>query len=262
MISPNLYGAENHTSKNGEASRQTPTYNAKEPHKITTDLSSTANESISGISRPVDTYHTENGEKKKNEGPNESWWFKFRTDPVATFTLILAIATGLLWWSTRKLVLGAEDTAMRQLRAYVHNTSYVALPILDNDRKITAWQFGIMWENVGQTPAVRLKMGCSLQLGSMPGPGINFVTPINETSLGPKYPYRSLASPSISQAQAMDIAAGKLTAYLCGLAEYNDVFVKTPIRRTRVCMKIDVAAGEIASPSAFTYISVGYNDAT
>src|SRR2546423_983870 len=38
---------------------------------------------------------------------------------VALFTVILGIATWLLWRSTKRLVEGAERTAERQLRAYI-----------------------------------------------------------------------------------------------------------------------------------------------
>jgi hypothetical protein len=39
---------------------------------------------------------------------------------VALFTALLFIATWLLWLATKKLVLGAENTAERQLRAHVY----------------------------------------------------------------------------------------------------------------------------------------------
>jgi len=38
---------------------------------------------------------------------------------IALFTVILGIATWFLWRATKRLVEGAEDTAQRQLRAYV-----------------------------------------------------------------------------------------------------------------------------------------------
>jgi hypothetical protein len=38
---------------------------------------------------------------------------------IAAFTILLAIVTLFLWWATRGLVRGAEETARRQLRAYV-----------------------------------------------------------------------------------------------------------------------------------------------
>jgi hypothetical protein len=38
---------------------------------------------------------------------------------IAIFTVILGMATGFLWLATKNLVIGAEDTAERQLRAYV-----------------------------------------------------------------------------------------------------------------------------------------------
>jgi hypothetical protein len=50
-----------------------------------------------------------------------------------TDTLLVAVtfmlfgATIALWWSTRKLVRGAEETAKRQLRAYVHIADAIIL---------------------------------------------------------------------------------------------------------------------------------------
>src|SRR4051794_33085845 len=43
----------------------------------------------------------------------------YKEEIIAAFTVVLAIATGYLWKATRDLVDGAENTAKRQLRAYI-----------------------------------------------------------------------------------------------------------------------------------------------
>jgi hypothetical protein len=49
----------------------------------------------------------------------EGFVHSYREEIIAVFTVILALATLLLWRATRNLVRGAEGTAQRQLRAYV-----------------------------------------------------------------------------------------------------------------------------------------------
>ena len=50
---------------------------------------------------------------------SHEWWLVYLTAALAITTLALAAFTALLWKSTGNLVKGAEDTAKRQLRAYV-----------------------------------------------------------------------------------------------------------------------------------------------
>jgi hypothetical protein len=79
---------------------------------------------VSNIVKTIGKCNTECG----NAQPDKDWWREFRTDPIATFTGLLFVATVLLWWSTRTLVKGGEKTAERQLRAYV-GLSEVALEL-------------------------------------------------------------------------------------------------------------------------------------
>ena len=78
------------------------------------------------ISRPLvnnPVYQASNPEtsgKQHREEPKKSWWERFSDDPIAVFTAVLTVFTGILAWTTWKLVRSAEDTAERQLRAYVH----------------------------------------------------------------------------------------------------------------------------------------------
>jgi hypothetical protein len=71
---------------------------------------------------------------------------------IAVFTIILAFATGFLYVATRDLVKGAEDTARRQLRAYV---------VIDGDKfegKPGKFVSNLKIINTGQTPAYKLRI--------------------------------------------------------------------------------------------------------
>lgn len=73
---------------------------------------------------------------------------------VAIFTLLLFIATFLLWRSTRKLVLGAESTAERQLRAYVTVVGGGISTVHLREGGI-GLQVTVELRNASQTPAYR-----------------------------------------------------------------------------------------------------------
>lgn len=122
---------------------------------------------ISAPSSPVDASQTKCPEKK----PDENWVDKIRTDPVATFTGLLFFATFALWWSTRSLVLGAEETSRKELRAYVATDdiffdSYESISPLSarfgGPSTITKHtnQLKIAIKNYGRTPAHRLTIRC------------------------------------------------------------------------------------------------------
>ncbi|MBC7435078.1 MAG: hypothetical protein H7332_03295 [Bdellovibrionales bacterium] len=72
-------------------------------------------------------YSAENNPQQENKPSGISrvleavfaWLLKVVEDPISFFTLVLAFFTVRLWKSTHRLAVGAEDTAQRQLRAYV-----------------------------------------------------------------------------------------------------------------------------------------------
>jgi hypothetical protein len=79
-------------------------------------------------------------------------------------TLILAVATGFLWWATRALVVGAEETAQRQLRAYVC-VDGVELRNFGTSKGV---EIAIRFKNVGLTPAYEVKNRYSIDLEKFP----------------------------------------------------------------------------------------------
>jgi len=99
------------------------------------------------------------GKCSDTEQGGTEFWPPFRgyrlkvTDTlVAAFTALLFFATIALWWSTRRLVKGAERTAERQLRAY----------IVANAGEVQRIEEGFLLsatlKNTGQTPAFNVRV--------------------------------------------------------------------------------------------------------
>jgi hypothetical protein len=70
---------------------------------------------------PLEDAHeqAEKAEHHRQEKANEDWWLTKSTIWLAAWTTILAIFTFCLWLATRNLVREDQDTAKRELRAYV-----------------------------------------------------------------------------------------------------------------------------------------------
>ena len=86
----------------------------------------------------------------------ESW--------IAIFTAVLAFATFLLWHATRSLVKSAEETARKQLRAYL------MIPNVTTKDSIAAVEIvaTIPITNFGQTPAHACKFWIDYAVGEYP----------------------------------------------------------------------------------------------
>jgi hypothetical protein len=118
------------------------------------------------------------------------WWDRLLTDPVATFTGALVLATTLLivvgliqWWITR-------DTARKQLRAYValHSINFI------REEKILLYgqvlsnpthRIGVRIQNYGKTPSFDTSIHCNgsttkpknFGTGNTPGAGKQMLHP-------------------------------------------------------------------------------------
>jgi hypothetical protein len=151
-VSPS-YSSDNIPTKHTDAKNETPTNYAYSPEKASENINLLVKKTESVISRPFNADKAENQDTKSPDNPNESWWFRFRTDPIVTFTFLLFIATVFLWWSTRQLVRSAENTSKIQLRAYVNPGPGGRL----NYNPMTTDVFGVTIDlhNTGQTPAYK-----------------------------------------------------------------------------------------------------------
>lgn len=149
---------------------------------------------------------------------------------------LLALATLGLWYATWRLVKGADKTAERQLRAYVHIRSSTVSNLLTGNGAVT---FTIVLENSGKTPAYRVSFFAANELAkSVPGgPPLQPATvasAVENITLGPGAGYTaSISRAAFSQAE---IAAMMSTDSLLlhGKINYEDVFKKP--RSTKFCL--------------------------
>ena len=83
-------------------------------------------------------------------------------------TLLIAIFTGLLWYTTHRLVKGAEDTAQKQLRAYLAVSEAKIVEIPDNQPTYKENYVFIKVKNFGQTPATAIKYWVNIEVYEFP----------------------------------------------------------------------------------------------
>lgn len=177
------------------------------------------------------------GEKEGHSQEQQSaaeWW-------LVVLTGVLAVATVSLWWATRCLVLGAEKTAERQLRAYV----FMEPGRVSMDPLGPPWTviFSFSLRNAGQTPAYDLQYNAVLMIAPHPLPA-NFPFPTMQATNGAKIVIHPgirfdghVLSQPLSQTDISRISGNKPERlYVFGLIEYKDTFGNA--RETRFCGSI------------------------
>ncbi|HTB01311.1 MAG TPA: hypothetical protein VK804_12605 [Bradyrhizobium sp.] len=146
---------------------------------------------------------------------------------------LLFAATMGLWWATWRLVRSAENTAERQLRAYIFPQD-VTITNIESIPEIT-----VVLKNTGQTPAHDHTLWATMAVAAYPlstEPAPPDGDP-NE-SKGPLAPgavnhfFASLESP-ITQEELRGIREGRAAIYLAGAVLYTDAFGKS--RSTKFC---------------------------
>ena len=164
---------------------------------------------------------------------------------LVVFTFLLFVATVLLWWSTNRLVRGAEDTAERQLRAYVTVKSIREEPQLSvKDGLVLTWQFQVIWQNTGQTPANEFMNAIAAQYFKPKIPE-NFDFPLApklQHIIGPHGEVDSSWA-TIDPGHLREFVLSRGCSgeiYLWGRCTYMDVFEKTPDREFRYCVKMSL----------------------
>ena len=150
---------------------------------------------------------------------------KFTDSFLVLFTFLLFVVTGLLWWSTRRLVKGAEDTAQRQLRAYV-SIEHAQITGINNGETPTAQ---LTVKNSGQTPAYDLigiggiAMGVSWETLAPPDPQPFEVT---QASLAPGAIVNQFNSAPrrLEPGEREALVNGSRTLWVYGEIRYRDTF--------------------------------------
>jgi hypothetical protein len=185
---------------------------------------------------------------------------------VALGTLGLVAFTATLWWATRKLVKGADETASRQLRAYVGidrmeldtrnlaNAHYKPHEPKAGTRSPDAIIATI--RNFGTTPANSVHVW--INWGGMPFaerlptdfpyPNYDSVTVGGPTGLRPTWTRPALFPNQVTEQPAfvndlsgfIGAARGALTMYVWGTISYIDMFKEH--RETDFCFSFDPGA--------------------
>ena len=198
------------------------------------------------------------------------------------FTFVLAIFTGLLWRSTDNLwtetkAAGATaektaEAAKRSAqvseaalvitqRAYLAAKEYRAEAIRDDSQNIVEWKFSVVWENSGNTPANKVQSG--LTVTEVQRDGKDELKPFGLTNpdiaaslaVGPRNTFTSTGSTkgSVAMDQVKRIMSGDIDVFLCGLADYVDIFPASPRRHSEFCMRLIIEDRTFARANPFRY---------
>lgn len=216
-------------NKKEQVNSATADQDIKEKLKSTADFKLPIESVITAINRPVDANCYTKCEEYK---PEKDWWYKFSTDPIATFTGLLFIATVLLWWSTRCLVIGTEKTAQKQLRAYVFLDPVKEMTFVSKPSTSSTIEIEIHVKNVGLTPAHDVLCESWVTLDVWPLPStFNF---FDQKSVEPKSRhiippggikhYHTGSSRSLNDKELADVHNDKLRVYIYGRITYKDSF--------------------------------------
>jgi hypothetical protein len=174
---------------------------------------------------------------------------------IATFTIVLAGSTIGLWISTNKLWNAgekqfalAEDTAQRQIRAYVHVKDFRRaqryLPNIRTGFGVEQPEIVVTWENTGESPTVNARSNINWVTftGSIPDNFDFSDDPDREpfsAVIGPRQTHELILT-AVPPTTLKLVAMKKLKLYVWGWIDYNDVFADTPRRRTEFCSAIQL----------------------
>jgi hypothetical protein len=142
---------------------------------------------------------------------------------IALFTIILAFATGFLYVATRELVQGAEDTARRQLRAYVFLDQMTIADPLGTPR------ISIRIKNFGSTPAYSVVFWCEGALREYPLTGGLVRSRAQDAPISDIGPTGALQTDILWDAPIQEPDKAALTSrtkaiYVFGRIDYRDSF--------------------------------------
>lgn len=156
--------------------------------------------------------------------PEPSWWNKLWTDPVATFTGALFLATAALivtgivqWFETR-------STARKELRAYVGITSGEIVRL--NPNHIQGY---VVIRNTGKTPAHKVTKSITIEIRDAAQPG-SFTMPERSRGNWPIHPgaawtFRQDVIEITDEVMA-DLINYKKSVFVWGKSEYVDIYDK------------------------------------
>jgi hypothetical protein len=175
----------------------------------------------------------------------------FATVMVGFFTFTLWRSTYRLWQSSlehaghaERAIKVSEQSAERQLRAYVTMSGFEATAISDANGRIMRWRFAPTWENAGQTPTRRGRNHINWSFfsrGDLPDDsgfadlGGPLAGENAQLVIGPRTKVGGEAA-EIDVDWLWASIALQATIFIWGWTEYDDLFAdETPRHRTEFC---------------------------
>lgn len=164
---------------------------------------------------------------------HDKFWVAFGTIVIAAFTAILGFSTIFLWRATRQLVVGAEDTARRQLRPYVFLDPQKEMTFVRHPSISETVEIEIHVRNLGLTPAHDVIGIGWVALEKWPLPdSFTFVgpfiedQPVTRSVIPPNgmAHYHTGSARSMTPAELAAIESGELRLYVYGHIHYADSF--------------------------------------
>lgn len=164
--------------------------------------------------------------------PSESWVDKLWTDPVATFTGLLAFVTaGLIYVGFRQEI-HLRDTAKKELRAYL---GYEHTPLVkDEHRRIVAIP---RINNFGKTPATEVTMWVKIEEGETPTFAYGDAHSVNQRLLPGQAFSVWLKDAELNLLFAADNTVARKPVFLYGMVEYGDIYTRR--WRMRFCFRYE-----------------------
>lgn len=187
----------------------------------------------------------ENGRPEKQSTQEQEKSFNDKliawgTVALAVITAFLALFTFRLWKSTGRLVISAEETAKRQLRAFIFGKGFNHGPNIW-DGKIKEYVFSVTWENVGLTPGVDVCNWFNIQTGPADGKERIIFSTSGERRpavMGP----RATAQTSyltVPLDTMMKCWRKEIAILIWSRVEYRDIFDSTILHHHEQCASID-----------------------
>lgn len=186
---------------------------------------------------PMPNLHKADSSKENaNNNDKETFWQKATSVPVAVFTLILTVFTGILAWATyflwkatQQLVIGAESTSERQLRAYVTLDRIVTHKVTTDDGHIASISFRPVFVNSGQTIARKVAYYTTIDrffIGETPDAKFSTMPEesVISTIIGPDQVEFGPATDEIKAVDFVELIRHRVTILVYGAVSYTDVF--------------------------------------
>jgi hypothetical protein len=206
------------------------------------------------------------GGDKETEFWPPLWGYRLKvTDTLlVAVTFLLFVATIALYRATRNLVIGAENTAKRQLRAYI-TTNVTRMEPPRPARPFILIELTVA--NTGQTPAYSMKHVSRTRIVDYPfAPEFDFFVPFpDDPGQGPLGPGEHLEEimkePPIAREQIEQLASDEPVQQMCtwGTVLYTDIFGAQ--QHTNYCVRhvFDLIGTEVRFSS---HKSKEHNDAS